>query len=183
MTALPALLAELEEEWARKGIPLASRLLPGATEDEIRTRLEPVGLTPPMEVVEWYQWRNGATRPTYLMPAIEYASLGEAVDLYVRFGNFPQGWLPFTQLFFGGYHVVQCSDAGLSSAACGYVAKEMDLEVDSIDSLATVVRLWTRLIAEGIWYYDDSGDRLWSRLTEQERETYPRNAVRASYVW
>ncbi len=56
---LAGLLERLRFEMKRVDDPALAPLRPGASEDEIRTRLAPTGLTVHPDLITWYQWTTG----------------------------------------------------------------------------------------------------------------------------
>ncbi len=56
---LLAALAELEQVWEQRDIPIRHHLQPGLTDVEIEQIMAPTGLTLPEEARAWWRWHNG----------------------------------------------------------------------------------------------------------------------------
>lgn len=52
-------LEKLVDIWESKGVPMRQHLRPGLTRAEIQAALMPLGLVPPEELYELYQWHDG----------------------------------------------------------------------------------------------------------------------------
>jgi len=86
---LRKLLLNLEAECRRAGIDVDSWLKPGIDESEVRLALSGAGLSCPDELVIWYGWHNGHTRPVPRtggppLPRLSMMSVEEAVDVYTE---------------------------------------------------------------------------------------------------
>ncbi len=55
-----ALLDQLEERWRTHDAPIARRLAPGLSDEEIDALAEPLELGVPSEARTWWRWHNGA---------------------------------------------------------------------------------------------------------------------------
>jgi hypothetical protein len=95
------LLVRYEELALLAGVPMEATLRPGISEDQVRSVLGEVGLTPPTELVAWFGWHNGCadsgqaglalrTFPNFVMAGAEEAAANYRTGILEYFPP----WLP-----------------------------------------------------------------------------------------
>jgi cell wall assembly regulator SMI1 len=177
------LLESLRERWERIGAPIALGLAPGLSEDEIDSRMEPIGLTLPTEARLWFRWHDGVPHvvPPLLKEArwlglYEFMQLAEAVEEYKKWiaisheaatadragrtGDpefvWVRAWFPF--LSSGGGYPVVCDCAGDPADPAPIHSYHAEFYEESrrpvVQSFGTMVRWFVQAIDAGAWYYD-----------------------------
>lgn len=90
--ALTQSLEKLVHVLEKKGIPMRQRLQPGLTKADVQAALAPLGLTPPEELYELYEWRDGVadwdTPSPMLFGETHFLPLKDAIAEYQDFRQY-----------------------------------------------------------------------------------------------
>lgn len=192
MTELPDLLQSLEEQWCRHDLSISQNLRPGLPSDEVRERLAQVGIfDPPLELVEWFTWRDGASENFAMTPIIRIERLSYCAHVYplqmegvMRDPFETPGMFPIATYMAGECLVVDCSRPG-ELAVTTMQSREIELlpEPYHVPSLATVVSWWVDLFARERWAAQPGKpDSIISHLSAEEAAGYPFHAAHQGIV-
>jgi len=171
-----ALLERLAEQWRRHDAPIARRLAPGLTDQEMDALTEPLGLRVPPEARTWWRWHNGARDASILTGGGKaFASLERCVSLAAQIREIareavrPYGlsaqqsdeqargiwnwdWLPLSEDGVGTMLVI---DAAVENprALCPVSYRGPDHGTDDavvvMPSIGALVQEWTRALETG----------------------------------
>lgn len=75
-------LEKLVDIWESKGVPMRQHLRPGLTRVEIQAALTPLGLNPPEELYELYEWHDGVDdyyKPALMFGEHQFIPLNDAI--------------------------------------------------------------------------------------------------------
>lgn len=165
---LTELLAELEEEIRTAGAgETLDQMLPGLSEGQIRDALVEVALTPPEELLAWYQWHNGGH--VMLTPFWQPMNLSGAIALYqeqelgTEDWQWRLGWLPIM-----GSHpflLIDCSRPPSTPASVrrynswsgGFVSELTDDQPQP--SLCLPVTWWIEALRTGVYRWEPTLNR------------------------
>jgi hypothetical protein len=171
---LSRLLSALESERAIHGEPTHRILAPGQSRSEILKQLSPIGLTPPEELVVWWEWSNGLLPGRKGRANFEPFSVQEAIDLYreeqigEEFYEWNRDWIRVSWEPNAGM-AVSCEQTGRPplvrnvSPTSGTQQAETDCQVVS---LCTPVTWWLLGLAKGWTVWDDTNQRWQSDIRE-----------------
>jgi hypothetical protein len=180
MSELRDLLALLEDQWRRHDLPIAARLRPGLSEDEVRTRLATVDVTPSREYVEWFGWHDGASTESRMTPVHRIETLTRCLQQYTTHVNpvvleedTNAGWFPIATTIGGAVVVTDCTGSSPDLAITTVVSREgerYDPEYH-LPSLATPVRWWVSMFTAGTWIHkEDFPEAVQTSLDEADLE-------------
>jgi hypothetical protein len=164
MSELQELLVLLEDQWRRHELPIAGRLRPGLSEDEVRTRLAAVDVSPSREYVEWFGWHDGASTESMMTPAHRIETLTRCIKQYTTHvipGGLDEetnaGWFPIATTIGGAVVVTDCTGSSPDLAVTAVVAREGDRCAPEyyLPSLVVPVRWWVDLFAAGTWIHKE----------------------------
>lgn len=177
---VPGMLSQLGELMDRRGERRSERLLPGLSEDQIRSTLHATtGLEVHPDLVAWFQWTAGPVieddwffmsrkccRPLRFSSILEVMRVndGEFLDEPYRSGS----WIPF--LDFG---VMDCSATELRGAVLNCWG-HYGIDIPYVDRLGVLVWWWIAQRVEGVLAFDpevESGESF-NRRTEELRDNF-----------
>jgi hypothetical protein len=163
---LVSVLDRLVVAATNQGSSMRDALLPGLGEDAIRSRLSPLGLEPPPELIALFGWHNGVDTssgldtsfgPAITLPTLEYAEflhglVQEFLPGRVDFGEIEHAhWFPVVDRREAG-PVVMDWEAGSPSfgSVFGY---EFEFDIPSYrpTTLAEPMERWVGYIEHAIW--------------------------------
>lgn len=199
LSRLRDLLQSLELHWQRAGAPVANRLAPGLSDEEIDRLTAPLGLRLPADARALFAWHNGTegenAHGLSIGPPHNFGPLAAQVaqcwterryaEEHVRLGLFERaedswgaGWFP---LLSGGTSrqliVVDCAVAKGAPALVGLVAKEVRHLPSAAVTLTEIIEFWVQCFENG-WYF-------WSpdhqQFLEMSTPTFPPERFRPYY--
>jgi len=159
--ALEKLVAVFES----KGIPMRPHLRPGLTRAEVQAALSPLGLTPPEELYQLYEWHDGIERiyrPEWLFDRYEFLPLSEAVQEYHELLKYYSEVLlsinlshcfPFA-FFEGDYGTIYCDTALVKGLQHPVVNIDGSGIYEAYESIERLTQTVTECYLSGI--YDDA---------------------------
>jgi hypothetical protein len=164
------LLEELASRWRGQGMPIASALRPGLSDDEMDELTRPIGITLPCEARTWWRWHDGAFGPdeergnTDLGPGRGFLPLADAVRSTVTLrdimrdvdGELDPDWRhSWLRLTGGETTVIDCGVAFDEPVpARHYRFEEPETGEIGVPSIGTLVRLYIDAFDRGQWAYD-----------------------------
>ena len=127
-SALPLtrVLSDLEAEWRSQGASISSGLRPGLSPDSIRAALEPLGIRPHAELLQWYGWHDGATDAYpesacqdsgLLIPMLSFLRLEQAIER-TRFARWLATETPYGMPWGDGWFVISTNDDDVITVDC-----------------------------------------------------------------
>lgn len=166
---LGELLERLEEAWNQGGATqLSDQLAPGISEDEVRSRLDRIGLVASDEVITWYAWHHGYKNEQphnpWFCPLGQLDSMDRGLIMYrvplvwdMQRGleMHDNGWWPLVDWLYGSSMVVDARQAGTRACAAGTMNGEL---IDPVPSLTIPVALWIHQWDTGRWIPDSNSD-------------------------
>ena len=182
---LLAALAEIEDIWQTRNLPILRHLQPGLTDGEIDELTAPIGLTLPGEARAWWRWHNGVTSDTSDAeaspgPDVRYCSLADAVAFYTLqrkefarrdpafvVDQWPSEWFV---LCYGPQKIItiDCSPEFRTETPVRVLDYwDEEVRTPKAASVADMVRVWCRAWASGAYRFDlqtHDWDRDWERL-------------------
>lgn len=188
MSALPALLQELETAWARLGLPESLRLAPGLAKADVVAALKDAGLPVNDEIVEWFHWHNGKAvgNSVVLAPSgFDALSLQEALNHWQNSltlveaapwsGESPSYWWGDCWLPIGlnTGAVFLAADLADGNAVRSVVWDGDDFRTVLAESLSQMVQIWLDALATGIWSWGDEPQEWvydWNSLSLEQRQ-------------
>ncbi len=162
------LLEDLEKRWRDQRAPIAERLQPGLTVDEMETAVAPLGLELPEEAKVWWGWHDGAACADLGVPvAFSYASLQHAVESAEFHRNLANevmpedptwmwnwSWLPWSSDISGAALVIEArADMQVSPVSVHLKDDSADVP-ESAPSMGTLVSWWIELFDRKASVYD-----------------------------
>lgn len=182
-------LESLEQLLRETGCRLVDHLAPGLSEDQIRARLDELGMTPSGELLAWYQWHDGVL-PSVLDARVNPKlirwvpmSLGEAITDWATWprgeGQWVPGWLPIGHYNNATRLAVDCTPVQGDLARLHCAMPEYGLfdfaELPVVEGFATVVHWWRSALEDGHIQYDAANDSFdlsnWAGLAAARRRT------------
>jgi hypothetical protein len=165
------LLEELALRWRRQGMPIATSLRPGLSDDEIDEVTSPLGIKLPREARIWWGWHDGAFGPdpdrgnTELGPGRLFSPLADAAanTSSVRGmmrgvdGEFGPVWgSSWLTMNWGGDTTVIDSGVGFDEPVPvrSYRFEEPETGATGVPSIGTLVTLYIDALDRGAWAYD-----------------------------
>jgi cell wall assembly regulator SMI1 len=192
-------LARLEASWeGQRDLRLSKQLLPGADAAEVIDVLGSADLPAPGEAIDWFGWRNGARRETYVHRLVGISnlapmSLNEAVGTteLMRQINLEQEhplddpywrptWIPLLATGGGDYLVIEPGTQPCAVLMKGRDERAAEAPVVA-PSFAALVAYWTRLIDTGEWLFrafdaaSDDGSGYWESISGTDPPMYVRD--------
>lgn len=192
MSELQELLAQLERQWRRHDLPIAGRLRPGLSEDEVRTRLADLGVSPAREYVEWFGWHDGATTESMMTPVFRIETLQRCIQQYTTHvipGGLDEetnaGWFPVATITDGSVIVTDCTGSSTDLAVTTIVTREggrFPAEYQ-LPSLAVPVRWWVDLFTADAWTrWEGFPEAVRSHLDEEALSAFPWTARQQGFI-
>ena len=164
MSELQELLALLEDQWRRHDLPIAGRLRPGLSEDEVRTRLAAVDVSPSREYVEWFGWHDGVSEASMMTPIHRIETLTRCIEQYTTH-VIPDGmdeetlggWFPIATIISGSVVVTDCTGSSPDLAVTTVLTREREQYSPDyyLPSLAVPVRWWVDFFTAGTWIHKE----------------------------
>ena len=160
MSELQNLLVLLEDQWRRHELPIGERLRPGLSEDEVRTRLAAVEVSPSREYVEWFGWHDGASTESMMTPVHRIETLDRCIEQYATHvipGGLDEetnaGWFPIATSISGAVVVTDCTGSSSDLAVTTVVTREGERYSPEyyLPSLVVPVRWWVNRFTTGAW--------------------------------
>ncbi len=157
------LLSAFDEETERRGGSNKEQLQDGLSEDEIRTALGAIGLTPPDELVVWWGWHNGIRPGKQSQSRWEQRRLDDSVQIYRQqllgtgVGEWNPNWLRFAGPHTNHGWSVSCAPDGFPPLVRATDPVEATTQPEEtrfqVVSLCTPVTWWLTGITEGwsVW--------------------------------
>jgi hypothetical protein len=199
MSQLQELLALLEDQWRRHDLPIAARLRPGLSEDEVRTRLATVDVTPSREYVEWFGWHDGASTESRMTPVHRIETLTRCIKQYTTHVNpvvleedTNAGWFPVATTIGGAVVVTDCTGSSPDLAITTVVSREGERYGPDyhLPSLVVPVRWWVDRFTTGTWAHEERFpeavqnllDDLDEEALEEALSAFPRTARHLGFI-
>jgi hypothetical protein len=182
------LLSQLADAWTAQGTPIAGRLAPGLSDDEMDELTAPLGLRLPVEARVWWGWHDGApwrpggelTPERSIGPGVEYMPLRDAVKDYLMdreiFAEIegdpepfrPAAYFPITRT--SGPVLCDCSVAEGAPSPIYYTHTYgeplEELERPAARSFGEMVGWWIDALNDGAWLWNPASGR-WSYFLEK----------------
>jgi cell wall assembly regulator SMI1 len=195
------LLSELEARWRAQTAPIAERLTPGLSNEEINAITGPLGVRLPAEARLWWQWHNGVPRSAVTLRAqrtiggayYEYLPLEEAATGYRQLREIaaevvssPEqhaddfwhpSWWPISSNAGGAWIACQCDvaeDKPTPIRAISFV-ESTQFEPPVLASFGELIQHFINGLDQGVWRYDGDTGR-W--VKDFDRHTAEQQAVR-----
>jgi hypothetical protein len=162
------LLERLLSAWREQGAPIADRLVPGLSDQEMDDLMAPTGLRLPAEARCWWGWHDGITnyvsRAKEMGPDIDIQPLAEAIEFVAEFPlgggdeEAPATWFPFAGVP-RGVLTLDCAADDLAPT------HRVDFEVGlgpGTASMGEMVLLWIQMMESGAWTWNTAEAR-WIR--------------------
>ncbi len=149
------MLTQLGELMDQRGEARQERLLPGASEDQIRSTLQTTGLELHPDLIAWFRWTAGPVdeddwffmsrkccRPLQLASVVDVMKEhdGEGVDEPYRQG----AWIPFLD-----YGSMDCTDSDLRGAVLNTWGHYM-IDLPYVERLGVLLWWWIAQRVEGV---------------------------------
>ena len=187
MSQLTLDLQALEEQWRRHGAAIAQRLRTGLPASQVTQRLTDAGVTPTVELIEWFGWHDGSdverpprdnmgvvslsrlmsidfaitVRQTLLDLAADQRADAQAsgIDPATLPTLWDPAWMPLTDgdTF---YVAINTEPTGQGRPASVLMAEYGSPDPPDVapGPLEVVVAMWVSLLASGWYHYVDNGD-------------------------
>jgi hypothetical protein len=158
--ALRQALDELVDTLEKKGASIRMYLKPGLSQPYIHSTLATIGIRPPKELLELYEWRNGVideiSTPVHLFGEHQFISLEYAAEEYKEMiKNYHSHSLDMNQCFpFSSFQgdlcAIYCEDATISALVHPVINiyHGIALLYESIERMAETATAW---FASGIY--------------------------------
>ena len=163
---LVSLLDRLVVAVTNQGSSMRDALLPGLGEDAIRSRLSPLGLEPPPELIALFGWHNGCHTSSgldsWFGPAMTLLSLEKAEEAHelvqeflpvrVEVGEIEHAlWFPVVDRHEAGVVVMDCHGASPSFGSVFGYDFQLDLPAYRPPTLAEPMERWVGYVERDVW--------------------------------
>jgi len=159
-------LERLVDIFENRGVPMRQHLRPGLSRADVQTALSPLGLTPPEELYQLYEWHDGidvVNAPDMLFAEQQFIPLSEAIqeyaDLLKYYGEVPTS-IDLSQCFpiasfEGDYSTIYCDTTLVEGLQCPIIGIYHGIAViyENIERMAQTVAEW---LISGIYDNDDA---------------------------